>query len=135
MKTSTDTTAVTSPSYATTSGPETFPYTGSAQSWTVPSGVTSVQVDARGAQGGGAYGGLGSRVVAVLAVTPGELLKVYVGGQPGGNNATGFNGGASGGEFADGGGDASDVRLGGTALADSGGGRRRRWGHLGGGKC
>ena len=60
----------------------------------------------------------GSRVVTTVSVTPGQVVVVDVGGQPGGNNATGFNGGASGGEFADGGGDASDVRLGGTAIAD-----------------
>jgi len=57
----------------------TFSYTGAQQSWTVPSGVTSIQVDVRGAQGGGGYGGLGARVLATLSVTPSQTLYINVG--------------------------------------------------------
>ncbi|HDR91119.1 MAG TPA: hypothetical protein ENN75_02600, partial [candidate division Zixibacteria bacterium] len=64
---------------AYSSGSETFNYTGSAQNWTVPSGVTSINVDAHGAQGGNSnstsgIGGKGGRVQATLTVTPGEVL-------------------------------------------------------------
>src|SRR5580693_9848028 len=69
----------------------TFVYTGSIQTYTVPTGVTSVTVDARGGCGGntdyycfgGIYnsrGGYGARVVCSLAVTSGQVLYVYVGG-------------------------------------------------------
>lgn len=94
---------------------KTFSYTGKRQTFTVPSGVTQIEVDARGAQGGGSSGGLGGRVVALIAVTPGEKLGVLVGGQP--STSGGFNGGGSGGTTSYcgdycgyGGGGASDVR-------------------------
>jgi trimeric autotransporter adhesin len=45
----------------------TFAYSGAAESWTVPAGVTSATFDLYGAQGGA--GGLGGRVTATLAVT------------------------------------------------------------------
>jgi RHS repeat-associated protein len=97
----------------------TFSSTGSAQSWTVPSGVSSIQVDVQGAQGYGPYSGLGSRVVATLSVTTGEVLNIYVG-----NNGYlwggGYNGGGStsGTGSGRGGGGASDIRVGGTALSN-----------------
>jgi len=108
----------------------TFSYTGAAQTFTVPAGVTSVSIDARGAAGGASYsgvaGGSGARVQATLAVTPSETLQVNVGGQGGtdGSEAGGFNGGggspAVGGisAIAGGGGGASDVRDGSDLLAD-----------------
>jgi hypothetical protein len=105
---------------AASGSPATFAYTGSSQSWTVPAGITSIRVDAQGAQGDGAYGGLGGRAVATLAVTPGQVLQVMVGGAGAGATA-GFNGGGSGGPFSGGagaGGGASDVRTGAFALAD-----------------
>jgi hypothetical protein len=69
-----------------------FVYTNSAQSFTVPAGVTELQVDARG--GGGGYGqrlatdpystsapgGLGARVTATVPVNPGDQLAVVIGG-------------------------------------------------------
>ena len=101
---------------ALTSHEKTFSYTGKRQTFMVPSGVTQIEVDARGAQGGGSSGGLGGRVVALIAVTPGEKLRVLVGGQPSATSA-GFNGGGSAGTpsscghyCAYGGGGASDVR-------------------------
>jgi hypothetical protein len=104
----------------------TFPYTGAVQSFTVPSCVSSITVDAKGAQGGGTSGGLGGRVQCVYTVTPGSVLSIYVGGQGAGlgsNAAGGFNGGGnsgtSGGTYnGSGGGGASDVRVGGTALSN-----------------
>ncbi|MFN8395060.1 MAG: T9SS type A sorting domain-containing protein, partial [Bacteroidia bacterium] len=84
------------------SGSQTFNYTGAVQSFTVPSGVTSLHIDARGAQGGGSFngaGGLGARMVGDFAVTPGQVLSVVVGElghlQLGGNaqNSSGGGGG------------------------------------------
>ncbi len=102
------------------SGTKLFSYTGAVQTWTVPAGVTSVQVSAIGAQGGDSYGGLGSEVVATVPVIPGQAMVVVVGGA-GGNGPGGYNGGGSGGAGGNngtGGGGASDVRLGGLTLAD-----------------
>jgi len=112
----------------------TFDFVGYPQPWVVPDSVTSITVDARGAQGGGngsnprAQGGRGGRVQTTHAVTPGETLMIRVGGRGGdvmGPNTAGpggFNGGASGGidnvDFnapGAGGGGASDVRQGGDA--------------------
>ncbi len=100
-----------------------FGYTGSAQAYVVPDGVTVLTVDVVGASGGGVTaagccGGRGGRVFAQLAVTPGETLSVVVGG------SGGFNGGAAGGwsygshPYGRNGGGASDVRQGGSSLAD-----------------
>jgi hypothetical protein len=122
----------------------TFTYTGAAQTWTVPNGVTSVQVAAYGAQGTNALGGV---VGAMLAVKPGETLYVYVGGagktSTGPNSISGgFNGGANGGALfsgvsGGGGGGASDVRVGGDSLSNrvivaGGGGGSSGGGWIGG---
>ena len=108
----------------------TFTYTGDYYSWTVPSGVTSITVDAYGAQGGKsnyvagstAVPGSGGRVQATLTTTSGETLHIYVGGQGSpasvGSNTTspGWNGGGKGGQgngngyYGAGGGGASDIR-------------------------
>lgn len=102
-------------------GDITFGYTGSVQTWTVPAGVTSVTVDARGAGGGSnqySNGGMGGRVQTVLSVTPGQVLEIYVGGQSG-TTSGGWNGGGNGYyTFGRGGGGASDIRTGGSTLAD-----------------
>ena len=108
---------------------QTFNFTGSMQTFTVPNCVSTVTVDARGAQGGtGSNNGAnGGRVQCVYTVTPGQVLNIFVGGQGGpmGNNAAGgFNGGgAAGGATGltyagSGGGGASDIRVGGVALAN-----------------
>ena len=69
---------------AASSGTLRFSYTGSAQSWTVPAGVSSITVDMAGGAGGAGYdggaGGDGGRVEGVLAVSPGEVLTIAVGG-------------------------------------------------------
>jgi hypothetical protein len=119
----------------------TCAYTGSAQSWTAPTGVTAATVTLDGAQGGSGAGtsftphspgGLGATVTAVIPVTAGDIYQVLVGGAaPGdGTEAGGFNGGGYGGgdeigdvpELAGGGGGASTLSLGTDVLAVAGGG-------------
>ncbi len=68
--------------------PESFAYTGAAQTTTVPAGQNFVTVNLIG--GGGA--GFAGRVVGKLAVTPGASVQVNVGG-----TATAFNGGGAAG--------------------------------------
>lgn len=108
------------------SGSVIFSYTGSFQTWTVPPCITSITIEALGAQGGsssaGGTGGLGGRAVATVTVTPGDILYIYVGGAgfqapgPGPCGGAGFNGGGDGTynsaypQRAGGGGGASDVR-------------------------
>ncbi len=125
------------PAQAVTAGTVTFEHTGAPQTWTVPAGVTSIDVVLAGAAGAGLHPdsttnprGLGGRVSASLPVTPGSALVIVVGG--GGDGPSGgFNGGASGNAF--GGGGASDVRQGGSGLADrvlvagGGGGASSTW--------
>jgi hypothetical protein len=95
---------------------QTFNYTGAEQTFTVPAGVTSVEVLAVGGHGGSAArsAGVGAQVTGTLSVTPGETLYVEVGGngEDGSPNGGGFaNGGFNGGEGGGaGGGGASDVR-------------------------
>ncbi len=82
----------------------TFPYTGAPQNWTVPTCVTSITIVAEGAEGGtisGASGGNGAVVTATVAVTPGDVLQLIVGGQPTGA-APGYNGGGVGFNSTDG---------------------------------
>jgi fibronectin type 3 domain-containing protein len=125
---------------------ETFDVTRSVQPWTVPQGVTWIQVTAKGAAGGATtqYLGNGGIVSALVPVTPGEVLNLYVGSQPATINGTataGYNGGGtSGGGIIGYGGGATDIRRGGTSLANrilvagGGGGRSASyWGGAGGG--
>ena len=110
---------------------QTFNFTGGLQTWNVPPGVTSINIDAAGGQGGAAFnggaGGLGGRVQATYTVTPGQTLNIYVGGAgQSGAAATpipgGFNGGGQGTGFSGtgggSGGGATDIRIGGTALTN-----------------
>ena len=59
---------------------QTFNYTGSMQIYVVPAGVTTVAIQADGAQGGsnmiGVVGGLGGTALGDLTVTPGDTLFV-----------------------------------------------------------
>ncbi|MFZ1783605.1 MAG: PKD-like domain-containing protein [Ferruginibacter sp.] len=91
---------------------QTFNYTGAMQTFTVPAGVTSLQLSALGASGGNSpgLGGLGGSAQGDLAVTPGQVLHIYVGGQGSGFGVGGFNGGGTG-QWVNGGGGASDVRI------------------------
>jgi hypothetical protein len=110
-------------------GTKTFSYTGAQQSFVVPVCITSMTIDAYGSQGGtsSAAGGLGGYAKGTASVTAGETLYIYVGGMGGTTLTTvdgGYNGGGSIGQFAGAsgssgaGGGASDVRRGGTALAN-----------------
>jgi hypothetical protein len=103
-------------------GNQTFNFTGAQQTWTVPAGVTSINVDVQGAQGGAtAWGnaGLGGRTQATVPVSPGSTIYINVGGQ-GNTSVGGFNGGGApyGCGCVGGGGGASDVRIGGNALGN-----------------
>lgn len=100
---------------------QVFVYTGAQEIFTVPAGVTSINIDAYGAQGGSLspstninYGG---RIQADLVVVPGTTIYLNIGEQPTGLTG-GFNGGGSGETAGVGGGGASDIRIGGTALTD-----------------
>lgn len=88
---------------------QTFNYTGGPQIYVVPDAVTSIAVTLNGAQGGsptnGGTGGLGARVTSTIAVNPGEVLMIMVGGN--GTTNGGWNGGGRG---AGTGGGATDIR-------------------------
>ncbi len=59
-----------------------YNYTGSNQTYTVPNGVTSINVELYGAAGQGLSSGRegkGGKVSATLAVTPGDVLNLNVG--------------------------------------------------------
>lgn len=123
---------------ALTAQTTTFTYTGAVQTYVVPPCVTSVTINALGAQGGGTSGGLGGSATATVPVTPGSTLYVYVGGRPTAQlGPGGFNGGGATlalpcGGSSDGfpGGGASDVRTS-TSLNDrlivAGGGGGMGW--------
>lgn len=98
---------------------ETFVHTGAAQSFVVPTGVSTIHVVAIGGKGATSTtnpGGKGGRAEADVQVTGGQTLTVMVGGNGGLNTAGAFNGGGGG---KVGGGGASDVRT----IADSFGSR------------
>lgn len=101
---------------APSSGSQAFNFTGAAQTFVVPAGVTQITVEAFGAQGAagsgqglgvGGAGGLGGRIQATIAVVPGATYQVNVGGR-----------GATLANNPGGGGGGSDIRTGGTALAN-----------------
>src|SRR5574344_1209752 len=132
-----------------------FTYTGSPQTFTVPSGVNQVTLEVWGAQGGDGddfssegrphYGGKGGYSYGTLNVNSGSELYIYV-GQQGLNNAgtaTAWNGGGAIGvsSYDTGtGGGATDIRVGGSSLNDrvivaggGGGGGNNSIGGAGGG--
>ncbi len=107
---------------------DSLTFTGAMQIYTVPCGVTSLLIEAYGAQGGngatggnsstGGSGALGGYASGTLTVVPGQTLFIYVGGS-GATPTGGFNGGGSGGsQNAGGGGGATDVRVNSTNVAD-----------------
>lgn len=100
------------------SGTVTYTYsTPALQTFTVPAGVFSLTIDAKGAQGGSvstacaAQGGLGARMVGVFSVTPGANLSIMVGQQ-----------GLTNGQDAGGGGGTFVVAAGNTPMIVAGGG-------------
>jgi len=74
------------------SGSVTFSYTGHEQTWTVPTGVTSVSFEVGGGRGGStesnvmsfAQPGSGAVVIGTVPVTPGQVMTIAVGGDGGG---------------------------------------------------
>ena len=55
---------------------QTFSYTGSQQSFTVPGGVTTITVDAAGAEGGAGGPGKGGRTQGDISVTAGATIYI-----------------------------------------------------------
>ena len=129
--------------YVRPSGSQTFAYTGSQQTFSVPTGVSSITIKTWGAQGGsGGYytnssycstGGKGGYSTGVLSVSSGNTVYIYVGGQGEGYASCGtqmintgakdggWNGGGGNsitGAGGTGGGGASDVRYGGTGIGN-----------------
>jgi gliding motility-associated-like protein len=127
----------------------TFNCTGAPQNYTIPPCVTTVTVEAWGAGGGGggvdtytgSPGGGGAYAYSTLAVTPGQVLTVYVGcgglqggacqgNGPGGAGGYGYGSGGPGGNSGPsgcsgpggGGGGGSAVLNGATVLVVAGGG-------------
>ena len=94
-------------------GSVSFNYTGGMQTWTVPAGVASINVDLQGAQGSDGYygyGGNGGRLQAIYPVSAGQVLNIYVGNRTASANG-GYNGGGNGNQYSGGGGGASDNRI------------------------
>ena len=118
------------PASAAGNGSQTFGYTGSSQTYTVPPGVSQIAVTGVGAPGGsgleglfgggGAAGGVGSTATAQVPVTPGETLTVDVGGH--GGNGADINTGAGGGIGSGGGTNGGPGGHGGTGGSGGGGG-------------
>lgn len=128
-------TAAAAPSCAAGELAVPFSYTGSDQTYVVPSGYSQATVYLLGAQGGsgmtiagfaGGTGGLGAQVSGEMTLIPGETLTVGVGGQA----STAVNGGGVGGTNLNGGSVAGGTGGGGTdirkasqvAIAGGGGG-------------
>ena len=112
-----------------------FSYTGSVQTFTVPTGVDSVFMQVWGAEGGSqtVYGGTylagkGGYAEGKMPVSAGDVLYIYVGGKganggsgAGGPATGGFNGGANSGTstsyfYAGAGGGATDIRVNGNTF-------------------
>jgi Bacterial Ig-like domain (group 3) len=78
-----------------------FHFTARAELWTVPTGVSALRVVADGARGGQGgprgLGGLGAEESAIVAVTPGDVIEVEVGGTGGQVRTGGFPNGGEGG--------------------------------------
>lgn len=72
---------------------------GSVQTWTVPAGICTVQIEAWGAKGGGSNAGNGAYVKGEFSVTPGETLNIMVGQMGGLTNQGNYVGGGGGGTF------------------------------------
>jgi hypothetical protein len=113
----------------------TCSYTGAAQYWTVPAGVTQATFTLYGGSGGagtgppeggpaatdGGPGGLGADVTGTMRVKPASVLQVDVGQAGAVSSGAAFGGGGSsggGGANGGGGGGASDIREGAYTLAD-----------------
>ncbi|MGC8461232.1 MAG: kelch repeat-containing protein [Candidatus Dormibacteria bacterium] len=108
----------------------TYGYTGSTQSLSLPSGLTSVHVSLSGAGGAGSGNGAGGKISGTLAVSGGSTLSINVGGAGNGDNggtggAGGWPDGGSGGSGHNGGGGgggSSSIYVNGTRMIAAGGG-------------
>jgi hypothetical protein len=99
----------------------TFNYTGSYETWNVPTGVSSVAFEVVGGSGFGEVGGKGANVTGMLNTSNITQLFIYVGA--GGNTTNRWNGGGKstnrdGKSSVSVGGDASDIRIGSRMLID-----------------
>ena len=79
-------------------GSRAFSYSGNIVNWTVPAGVTTITMEAWGAEGGNNNSsnvrpGLGAYIKGDITVTPGQTLKILVGQQPATTNGNGGGGG------------------------------------------
>jgi len=91
------------------SGSLTFAYTGSIINWTVPAGVTKINIKALGGRGGnsingfggGGVGGKGASIQGDFTVVPGQVLQILVAGhgEDASNNQNILNTGGGGGSF------------------------------------
>ena len=120
-----------------------YSYTGSSQSFNVPTTTVNLTAYLSGAAGGGYGSGRAAAgaIVGTMPVSVGQNIYVYVGGRGGdycrntytevtcssvpGNGAAGYNGGGTGAANGSayqgtgaGGGGATDIRLNATALSD-----------------
>jgi len=95
-------------------GIQSYSFSGSVQTFTVPTGVTTLNIEALGAQGGnhspgqyysgnsycGCNGGNGADIKGTFTVTPGQVISIIVGqqgsDQSGGNSGNGGAGGGGG---------------------------------------
>lgn len=77
--------------YTLTKNFRLFDYTGSSQSWVVPSGVSTLMSDVQGAQGG-SNPGSGGRIKGNISVTAGNTIYMMVGGQGGAQTSYGCQG-------------------------------------------
>jgi hypothetical protein len=94
----------------------TFNFTGAPQTWTVPAGVTSIIIKAKGASGGlcpstGFSAGGGAIIEGEYTVTPGSTVTILVAGM-----------GANGDNFESGGGGSTGIYIDGTLYIVAGGG-------------
>ena len=143
-------------SLGNTYGQIIYNYTGAAQTYTVPAGVTSINVLIWGAGGAGGdrtgggnagAGGSGAFVKGTLAVTPGQVLQIVVGGRgtystANGTHVGGYGGGGTAYQNAGSGGGYSGIFLTSITFANAravagggaggGYGRSRNFGGAGG---
>jgi len=117
----------------------TLSYTGSDQTFTVPTGLTLITLDIKGAGGQGGVGnsgsgGTGGRTQGNLTVSGGQVYKIVVGGSSG--NSYGGSGNSANSNGGDGGG-LSGIFLTSVSFANAkgiaGGGGGSAWGGTSGG--